>query len=350
MLITSSARLPDLPELNAKMAGFMTDAVIFADSGAQVGLGHLRRCLVLAKALDKRGVAVTVLTPDAAGRDIAAQAGFATAECPVDLSTLPKADILVADSYRIDAALCRSWADRFMLRVMIDDMADRPLDADLILNPDIDGPTLDYSKVCDCPVRAGLEYSLVDPAFAAFRDQRRSAPPRVLVAFGGTDDGRLGAALAQAILKKAGTPIDLVVSPLHQPAKAATDLAQKELELVTLHHGPAMIDLMSRASIYAGACGTTIWEASAAGLGVVAAAIAENQTHGIEVLTEHGIEVFDHVANERMADAVASWLTKPRANPLMELIDGGGAERAVDAILDSLTGSSFDLEKKRAGR
>ena len=93
----------------------MTSAVILADSGPNIGLGHLRRCLVLGKALQDAGIKVQVLVPNPDGREVARAAGFAVAPWPANLARLPSADLLVADSYRIDATQSRAWRGTFGL-------------------------------------------------------------------------------------------------------------------------------------------------------------------------------------------------------------------------------------------
>ena len=143
------------------------EAIILADSGPQVGLGHLRRSLVLATALGAAGASVRLLTPDDEAQRIARRSVAATAPWPRDLSELPPADLLIVDSYRTDADTSRRWRPRFRLRVLVDDLSDRYIDADIIVNPNSYGETLDYQDICSCTVLAGPDYALVDPAFAA---------------------------------------------------------------------------------------------------------------------------------------------------------------------------------------
>ena len=79
-------------------------------AGAQVGYGHLRRCMTLADALRERGAEVAFVEDD----------GF-------------EADACVADSYELDAAWFAAMRARTTLMV-IDDLADRVIDADLVTN------------------------------------------------------------------------------------------------------------------------------------------------------------------------------------------------------------------------
>lgn len=125
----------------------MGTAIVLADGGAEIGLGHLRRSLVLSSALTRHGWTVQLLVPDEGRRSLARHADVEAAPCPAELHELPAADLLVADSYRTDRPLCLAWKDRFAARVHIDDLADRPLDAELIVNPNIYGPELDYSGI-----------------------------------------------------------------------------------------------------------------------------------------------------------------------------------------------------------
>ncbi len=313
------------------------EAIILADSGPRVGLGHLRRSLVLATALGAAGAGVRLLTPDGEAQRIARGSIEAAAPWPRDLSELPLADLLIVDSYRIDADTCRRWRPRFRLRVLIDDLADRDLDADIIVNPNSYGEILNYQDICSCTILAGPDYALVDPAFAALRDHDRGAGRRVLIAFGGTDDGTLGAAAAAALLRRSDVAIDLVVSPLRPVGSAAVALGRAESRRLNLHRGAAMTDLMAPAVLYLGACGSTVWEASAAGLGLVVAKIADNQALAQTDLARRGMAAFEAFDAERMAEAAAQWLAAPAPNPLTAVIDGRGGARAAAAVLARLT-------------
>lgn len=313
------------------------EANILADSGPDIGLGHLRRSMVLATAFAAAGARVRLLTPDEEAQRMARQAVADTAPWPEDWRDLPAGDVIIVDSYRIAADSVRQWRPWFRLRVSIDDLADHVIDADIIINPNSYGDTLNYRDICHCTILAGPDYALVDPAFAELRRLRRSDGRRVLIAFGGTDDGTLGAAAAAALLRRSDVTIDLVASPLCPVGAAAQALARAESGRLRLHHGASMTDLMAKAVLYLGACGSTVWEASAAGLGLVVARTADNQALAQIDLARRGLAAFETFEAERMAEAAAVWLAAPTPNPLSTAIDGRGAARAVEAILALLT-------------
>ena len=115
---------------------------------------------------------------------------FPTKEWPDHLSDLPDADLLVTDSYRIDLTALQDWRRRAGRLMVIDDLADRALEADVILNQNFFAETLRYDTR-EAKLLLGPKYALVDPLFFEARRKREAAGrPRVLISFGGSDDGR----------------------------------------------------------------------------------------------------------------------------------------------------------------
>ena len=313
-------RMADRPTLRA---------VHFANCGAEVGLGHLRRSLVLASALHARGVACDFYTPEGAGADLAMMQGFATADWPVS-GDLPAADLLIADSYDLPLDLQQRWRGRYGLRVVIDDLADRAIDGDLVLNGNIFAETLSYS----CPSLLGPAYALIDPAFHAARRAASAVPKRVLIAFGGSDDGHIGQALALLLLQQSPeVRVDLVTSPLHKDIAVLADMPSNRL---TVHHGADMPALMAQACLYLGGAGTMVLEAMAAGRPMVVAALADNQHANVRALQEAGVPAFDRISAEQMVDAALHILSGGVTPDLSMRLTEGGAERAADAILSAL--------------
>src|SRR4051812_26608364 len=157
--------------------------LVFPDCGPRIGGGHVMRCLTLARALTAKGAAVAfAANPPAQGvlsafgaRDLtvypvsddvteAAPQASAAAEAF-------RADWVLLDHYRLDAAQEHELKGARRLAVL-DDLADRPRPADLVLNPGY-GATAPayYGLVPDgAQVLAGPAFALVRPEFAAHRD------------------------------------------------------------------------------------------------------------------------------------------------------------------------------------
>src|SRR6185312_2645513 len=111
-------------------------AIFRTDASVTIGGGHVRRCLVLADALAQAGWAIGFVCGAAARSIVPAlgRRGFAVTE-PAAFEKAPvRCDLLVVDDYRLDAAFeraARPWAKRILV---IDDLANRPHDCDVLLD------------------------------------------------------------------------------------------------------------------------------------------------------------------------------------------------------------------------
>src|SRR5262249_18815445 len=159
-----------------------------------IGGGHIARCLALADELAERGhgcvfavsaeTAATMPSLAASGHDIEALSAGTTADLEPSLlaASWPQGcALLVVHHYGRDArfeSACCPWAERILV---IDDLADRPHDCDLLLDSTLGRAPADYASLCPktCRMLLGPAYALLRPEFAAARSEslaRRRAP------------------------------------------------------------------------------------------------------------------------------------------------------------------------------
>jgi spore coat polysaccharide biosynthesis predicted glycosyltransferase SpsG len=312
----------------------MLTAELFADCGGTVGLGHVRRTLLLADTLRSLGVTCRYHLPDPAGVTVVERDGFAARIVDRRSPDLPAADILVADSYSIENPLSRSWNNRFACRVLFDDLGDRPVEAEIVLNPNFYGGNIDYSSYAATEVLAGPRYALIRSAFCRIRSERpQSAPDRILVSFGGADDGRFGAPIARRLIAVCECPIDVVASEVLPLAPAIAGIESDAPGRVTLYHGAPLERLMSRARIYVGGAGGSALEAWAAGLDLVICSLADNQRLNAAAFDAVGVASLPYFDADKMADAVVTALADPPAKGNRSIVDCLGAERVAERVL-----------------
>lgn len=308
------------------------DAILLADCGPSAGLGHLRRTLVLADALRSKGCACRMLLTDPAGAAFVRDRGFSF-QIWNRAAPLAQADIVVIDGYGFDAQLPRRWREATGAIVLIvDDTAERPLAAGAILNHNLYGADLDYRAYRADKFLLGPRYALIDPSFVELAGHPRPQPTRVVVSFGGTDDGKLAAAAASALLARdTALQIDIIVAPFAPLSAAASGVAVQFPGRCVVHRGAVMTEIMANAVLYVGAAGVTLMEAIAAGLDVVACAIADNQKINIEALTRLGYPAFPEFLPDAMAAAALQRLAD-RPTSVRPLIDGEGAGRVANVL------------------
>jgi spore coat polysaccharide biosynthesis predicted glycosyltransferase SpsG len=242
---------------------------------------------------------------------------------------LPPSAVVVIDSYAADTAFFGAARQRCDVLTVIDDFADRRIDADLVINQNLFATAFDYGNT---PALIGIGYALIDQRLRSLRESR-SVAHRFLVTFGGTDDGRFAAAATNAI--KAVRPdaeIDVVLSPLCEVSAAVATIQQAYGDTVLIHHGADIPTLMAHARLYVGGAGSATYEAGAAGVPVVALVMAENHRRNGQALREIGVPVVDWPNIAGLRKAIARALDQPGPGPLSGRVDGCGAERVAAKI------------------
>ena len=174
----------------------------------------------------------------------------------------------------------------------IDDLADRPLPVDLLLNQNIGVTAASYADLLPASARimAGPQYALLRPEFAALRARGRVRDGRVdrLIVFISGADGPDVTARAAEGLAGLDIPIDIVVGAAY-PHLAGLRAAVARHATTTIHvNTDEMATLMDRADLAIGAPSSASWERCALGLPVVLVTMADNQVDIARLLVEAG--------------------------------------------------------------
>lgn len=313
-------------------------AIIRADGGSGVGLGHVRRCFALGKALKARGLEVVVLAPSEELADLAAAAGLAATPCGADEAAIMDkaegASVLVFDHYHLDMSRLSA-----PILLAFDDTEDRPTPADVVVNGSPAASAIFYASLGAKRVLSGPAYQVIRPDLKRLDGRDPSASPRRLLATIGGGDPR---SMLPVLANWLGGPrftniqVDLVVGPYAQVPHAS--------DRVTLHKDPAnMVDLIAQADIAVSGAGQTLMELLYCGVPTAALCLAENQALNLKALEGEGVVLAAGNADdpnwiETLDVAVNKLLTDPGLRTRLsinasQLVDGMGAERIAEAIL-----------------
>lgn len=339
---------------------------IRADASAAIGLGHVMRCLTLAEALREYVAEVVFLSRDLPGNAhrLVEACGFTLRRLPdvadwsaetdaqVSLDTLPTdMDWLIVDHYR----LARDWQQALRARaariLVIDDLADRPHDCDLLLDQNPLAPDR-YAGLlpAGCQTLFGLRHALLRRQFAAARVTRRpwaGEVRRLLLFFGGGDAGNETGKVLEALLDGEGVPafadleVDVVVGG-GNPHRESVQAQCAALARCRFHcQAEDMAGLMVAADLAAGAAGVATWERACLGLPCLAVSVAENQHPIARAAAEAGLLIWlgeaDRVGVEQWRQALRRALSAPetlarQSRAGMALVDGLGAGRVVERM------------------
>ena len=363
---------------------------IRVDASRVIGSGHVMRCLTLADALREKGAVVRFICrahesnlidfirdkqyacialdlvegeagstmPDAELEKLPDHAPWLgvsyqrdAAETAAILKKKP-CDWLIVDHYALDwrwESVMRPYAERIMV---IDDLADRKHDCDVLLDSVCGRQPEHYRGLAPtaCRLLLGSQFALLRPEFAEWRPaalQRREkteAVRRFLVTLGGMDpDNLTGAVLGQmaAADLPADSEIEVVLgagfSHTEEVKKQAAHISVKTDVCIAVNN---MAERMANADFAITAGGVSALECCCLGLPAIVIVTAINQQPTARVLKKEGVgaiipaESFasDFLPVFSRAIPDHKWYRQAVLRG-SRLVDGQGSARAVGALL-----------------
>lgn len=374
----------------------LMNVLIRVDAAMQIGSGHIMRCLTLADELkanrsrvnfvcrsvpghmgdkiSERGYQVTML-PDlteayASGMGEFIQTGQLGVTWQQDADETIQAigdkifDWLIVDHYGIDYR----WHSRlrpFSKKIMvIDDLANRKLDCDLLLDQTYGRDKKAYLPYVftNTQVITGSHYALLRPQFSRLRHKalarRKSCreSKRILIFMGGTDlenvTGFVLDSLASMSFRE--SPVIDVVLGRESPHLSVIMTQSKKypFEINVYCDVSNMAERMLIADLAVGAGGTTSWERCCLGLPTIVVQTADNQLKLIQYLDSAGVIVnlgiWSMLTVEKVKAGVEPFLDNSRSYQQMAeksftISDGFGVSRVVKKLIGASSGVMLHL-------
>jgi UDP-2,4-diacetamido-2,4,6-trideoxy-beta-L-altropyranose hydrolase len=277
--------------------------VFLTVGGAQIGLGHVKRCLALGKALASEGADITfAVSPDPDVARIVERAGFPVIQrawvsapsiaCAV-VSELG-ADIVIVDAYVARTLHFQALRPVAPQLVAIDDTAERLLPVDVVVNVGAGTEALPYCVPAGTTLLLGSRYALVDPAYAA--PPARVYGTRVehaLVTLGGSAHPEaLRAAVAAVDAAVEGSCVDVVVGPFGSAATIDGAVRTGRNRLATHGHVPDLRPLMLEADLAVTGAGVTLYELAATATPAVMVMTEPKQARNVAAFGSAGAALF----------------------------------------------------------
>ena len=336
--------------------------LVFPDSGPRIGGGHVMRCLTLAHALMERGAAVAFAATPATEAILKAFGAPDIQVFPVidDIDRAPVAAADWAASFAADWVLLDHYGvtprQEVVLRsdrrlAALDDLADRPRWADLVINPAFGWTPDRYAGLLQhgAVVLTGPAHALVRPEFAHRRDaalthRREGGHLRhVLISLGLTDvEGITERVVGVMRPLLDGLILDVVLGGA-APSLPALCAQAKTDPCLRLHiDSHAMAELTATADIAIGAGGSSVWERCTLGLPAATVVLADNQRPMAEVMAAAGLTLAVEASapdfEDRLTEALHALvhdasLRRALSEASAAACDGLGAERVAAAML-----------------
>ncbi len=341
------------------------------------------RCLTLAKALHARGAKCTFICREHEGHLIEKirQEGFACvaiaksteihgmddtngpvlahanwlraswqhdAQQTIQALGAKRVDWLVVDHYALDKRWeesLRSYARKIMV---IDDLADRHHDCDLLLDQNLAAnfeTRYQHLLPGHCATLLGPQYALLQHEYAELHPRtppRTGQVKRILVFFGGANQQNLTGRTVSAFLKlkRDDIKLDVVVSSNSPHAAEIQEQAQSHAN-ITVHDAlPTLAPLIMQADLAIGASGVTSWERCCLGLPSLVITLAENQKPIAAELNERGVVRwlghYDTVTDDELLDELQSAINDKDlenwSKVCMTVTDGYGVQSVASVL------------------
>lgn len=330
--------------MNSKLLANMK-VLVRADASVDVGSGHLMRCLTLADQLRDEGAEVAFACRELPGAmfDLLRTLGYQFAKLPLaEVGKDPQqfdaeqsiqaaeqffpdgTDWVVVDHYELDAEWERMLRPHVCKLIVIDDLANRSHDCDLLLDQNYyrDQDQRYQGLVPEkCVTLLGPEYVLLRPEFADAKQRlrvRNGSVRRILVFFGGSDPTNQTQKVVEALrlLDRPDINVDVVVGSAN-PNRNIIQTLCDELSNVTFHCQVSnMAELILNADLGIGAGGAAMWERCCLGLPTITVVFVANQECTTEDVAEIGaIEYLgwsDKLSTDDYAQAIARTLENPQ--------------------------------------
>jgi UDP-2,4-diacetamido-2,4,6-trideoxy-beta-L-altropyranose hydrolase len=348
------------------------------DASSRIGTGHFARCRTLAEELQSRGAQVQFICRAHRGHmaDVLDYEGIPMSLLPASvepsegrhpygdwlgvsqaqdaLETIAvlgggEIDWLVVDHYALDAEWERRLRPYTSQIMVIDDLANRQHETDVLLDQN-------YSQTGDDRYRTrippgsilltGPRYSLLRPEYADYRRTSRARTGtvrKVLVFFGGSDNLNM----TQRTLEALSTPelchleVDVLIGANYRHEKAIRHIASRRPRIRVFGPRPHLADLMAEADLAVGAGGATMWERMCLGLPSLVISIADNQKPACEALASAGFIEYagaaDALSVGQIASAIGVVIGRPdrlqrQSAEGLVLVDGMGTRRVTEVL------------------
>jgi len=337
---------------------------IRTDASNNIGTGHVMRCLTLADELRQKGTDINFICRERPGNLISyiENRGYKVHQLPgdIDIETdrrlikeivskcETKPDWVIIDHYDIDISWEYPLREHVKKIMVIDDLANRRHDCDLLLDQNYSKKENRYNGFIpeNCVQLLGPEYAILRPQFQKARDnlrERDGGVNRILIFMGGVDPKNITSKALRAIhmLDRSDIVVDVVIGNLNPYHDEIKILTSKIPNTICHHNVEDLAKLMSSADFCIGAGGTTTWERCCVGLPAITIILAENQKDISESLDKEGAIInlgwYQNITEYNIKEVVEGLIDNPQKMVSMSdksrsLVDGEGVIRVVDTI------------------
>jgi len=333
------------------------------DSSLEIGSGHVMRCLNLAEEFQVHGIESFFISRELPGHsiDLILKKQFKVYCLPnekyddakqtsVLLKKISPIDYVIVDHYLLDATWERTIRPFTKKILVIDDIANRLHDCDILIDQNFyNNQTIRYKNLLplSCLQLIGPKYTLLKRDFRIQRNQLMDNQKKIkqlLICFGGSDTMNQTNKAIEACIQLGQTDIiiDVVVGSANPHKEMLKNKCNNAINInyhCQINH---LAEIMAKANLAIGAGGITTWERCCLGLPSLVISIASNQEQSAHDLSSLGAIQYlgraEDVSVAQLSTEITNLLHTDEKRLSMSiigknLVDGNGCTRVVKKLL-----------------
>jgi UDP-2,4-diacetamido-2,4,6-trideoxy-beta-L-altropyranose hydrolase len=272
--------------------------VFRVDSSSKIGLGHLMRCLVLAKQYKQDNIIF-------ATQELTGNVNHKIKECGyqhislgdnktqtlINLVANNAIDLLVFDHYDIDYQFEKTIKDKTGVEILsFDDTYERHY-CDILLNHNIYAKDEDYQGLVPnfCELRCGEKYTLIRDEFKKIKVKNRQINKNnltVFVAMGGADTANISLKILKTLTNFNNISVNLVTTSANLNIDTLLNFSKQNSKVNIYNDYPNIAQLMNNSDFAIITPSVISYEVMYLNLPFIAIKTADNQTYVQQYLQE----------------------------------------------------------------
>lgn len=310
------------------------------DGDAEIGLGHLVRCMALAQMLQNNFSIKFVCKkiPSSIVEELN-QIGFGLQRIEDEsdfFNCLNGEEIVVVDHYGLGTQYQREIKAKGCKLVCVDDMHDKVFFADLIINHAPGVKFSDYEVQPYTRFALGLDYVLLRPIFlkkAASTLHKRSIK-NAFICFGGSDPKNITQVVVDILKNDERFERIIVVTGAAYKNMDALELSVEQDKRFMIYHAISaseMCDLISQVELAIVPSSGILQEVISQNVKVISGMYVKNQKFIFENYRQiHAFESAEHFQPDKIRDAIDACFKNRTYNSDSHLIDGKSGDRLLE--------------------
>lgn len=347
-----AGRIDDADTPGNRRAAVSLPSVLFCcDASPQKGLGHLQRCMVLAKAFVEAGGRAFILCngvvdpalfqPLSIGLRVLELSSEQEAQQLAELVADMQANVLVVDHYRATPEYQQMLRSLGLPWLQFDYRHAFDIQARWVVNINPFAQPADYASITrpECTLLLGPRFAILRSEFASAETRPVGPLRRALIMLGGGDDAGLAEKFADW-LSDASVRICVVTTRANPGTRRLLSYAARSAHVEVLIEPDDIATLMSNSDVAICAGGTTTFELVSQGVPFLSVALADNQielckawqARGVGIYMGHGHSLSREAFLAHWRDIELECTRQSMCRKGLGLADNQGAQRIREVV------------------